>query len=718
MLRLIKWLALSVVALVVIAIAAIGVAVAVIDPNDYREEIAAAAERELGREVALEGEIGWSLFPWLGIEIGRVTVADAEGFHEAPFAEVDRVEVGVRAWPLLQGELHARRLEIERPVVRLMRDEAGEASWADLAERLGDGDDGAEPGSGTDAGAAEGTPGAEDANPAETPARGLLEDMTLEGVLVRDGAFHWQDREADQAFHAEGIAVQTGTIRLGEPIAVDVEAYLDGTERVALEADATVTLPEGAPHVAADWSLSPLDPKAALAALDQEPPQTEDPDALRHVAGTGTIRADAERIEAPDLSLELDDSRLDGTATIRPQAGPAIETDLQVDAIDADRYLPPDEAQAEGAQDGATEGGGNPDGNGASGEPGLGDLSEIKLDLPLEPLRELALDGRVGIGELRIMDLRLEVLEAELTGDGGELGAEALRAELYEGRLDGHALLDARGEAPAFDLGVDLEGVSFAPLLDDLTGRDWLHGEGMFRFAGEGGGPHVEALIEDLDGDGELRVEDGLILGVNLPHEIRKAAAQLRREEPPEASQDGTGFTELTASLDLAGGTARNDDLRLVAPLLEATGEGQADILAEQVDYRVTATLDEDIGRADAPLLARLAGASVPMTVTGPLLDPRVELDLAAAIGEERLEELGAAREEIEAAIEAERDEIEERARDEAEALEDEAREEADRLEEEAREEQEALEERLDEEADEAEERIREEADDLIDDLL
>ena len=46
---------------------------------------------------------------------------------------------------------------------------------------------------------------------------------------------------------------------------------------------------------------------------------------------------------------------------------------------------------------------------------------------------------------------QLNALEAELAGDSGELGADALRAELYEGRLDGHALIDAHGETPAVD---------------------------------------------------------------------------------------------------------------------------------------------------------------------------------------------------------------------------------------------------------------------------
>ena len=67
------------VALIVVAVIALPL---IFDPNDYKPQINAAIERQIGREVNISGDIGLSVFPWLGLELGRVEVANAEGFGD------------------------------------------------------------------------------------------------------------------------------------------------------------------------------------------------------------------------------------------------------------------------------------------------------------------------------------------------------------------------------------------------------------------------------------------------------------------------------------------------------------------------------------------------------------------------------------------------------------------------------------------------------------
>ncbi len=683
MLRVLKWLLLGLATLIGALVLAVAVAVMVIDPNAYRDEIAAFAERQLGRELTIEGEIDWTFLPWLGLEIGRVTVADAEGFHDAPFVELDRVAASVRVWPLLRGELETRVLELDRPVIRLMRDRQGRPNWADLAERLG-GPEATE--TGTQAPAE--TPPDSSAGAEQAGGAGALADATIGGVEIREAAIHWTDRSAGQEMVIDPVNVSLDTLRLDQPIDIHADALIGGQERIALDGEARVTLAESTPELTASWTLAPLDPKGVISALGLEPPTTADPQALRRLAGSGEAVVTPERIELPTLTLELDDSRLQGEATVQPQ-GPSIDLTLALDAIDADRYLPPAAADDAGAGMASGEAGAagetdNGTGDGAaSGDASLGDLRAVSLDFPLAPLRDLTLDGQVEIGELHIADLRIEALEASLAGADGEVGADALEARLYDGRFSGHATLNARGEAPAFDIATRLEGVRFGPLLEDLLDRDWLHGTGRFRFSGSGGGPHLHALIEDFEGEGRLALEDGALLGLNIPHEIRKAGARLQGEEPPEAPQDEerTDFTELTASLALSDGVARNDDLLLKAPLFQARGAGEADILAERIDYRIDTTLDEGLAAEEAPLLHDLAGVTVPLTITGALLEPDLGVD---------------AQGQLETALEAERQELEQRVDEEQKELEEEAEQE------------------LEEQGDEAEKRLREELNNLL----
>ena len=55
------------------------------DPNDYRDQIAEEVRRETGRELVIEGDLGLSVFPRFGIDIGRTTLGNAPGFGSEPF---------------------------------------------------------------------------------------------------------------------------------------------------------------------------------------------------------------------------------------------------------------------------------------------------------------------------------------------------------------------------------------------------------------------------------------------------------------------------------------------------------------------------------------------------------------------------------------------------------------------------------------------------------
>ena len=45
------------------------------DPNDYKDEIRQIARDKAHIELTLNGDIGWSLFPWLGLELHDASVA-------------------------------------------------------------------------------------------------------------------------------------------------------------------------------------------------------------------------------------------------------------------------------------------------------------------------------------------------------------------------------------------------------------------------------------------------------------------------------------------------------------------------------------------------------------------------------------------------------------------------------------------------------------------
>jgi len=67
-------LGLFVTLLVLIVIAAI-VLPKIFNPNDYREQITQLVKDKTGRDITIGGDLELSVFPWLGVSTGRLTVS-------------------------------------------------------------------------------------------------------------------------------------------------------------------------------------------------------------------------------------------------------------------------------------------------------------------------------------------------------------------------------------------------------------------------------------------------------------------------------------------------------------------------------------------------------------------------------------------------------------------------------------------------------------------
>ncbi len=77
------------------------------DPNDYKDEIRQIARDKANLELDLKGDIGWSLFPWLGLELHDTSIAST-ATPTKPFADLQMLGLSVRVPPLLRKDADER----------------------------------------------------------------------------------------------------------------------------------------------------------------------------------------------------------------------------------------------------------------------------------------------------------------------------------------------------------------------------------------------------------------------------------------------------------------------------------------------------------------------------------------------------------------------------------------------------------------------------------
>ena len=192
-----------------VAVAAI-VLPLVVDPNKYKGRIAEEVQKATGREFAILGDIDLSVFPWLGLDIGRMRLANAQGFGDEPMAEVLGAQVRVKLLPLLSRRVEMDRVVIQDPVIRLAKDKQGRTNWQDIQEHM-------------ERQAAE-KPQEKPAEPGE-PGKSPLESIELAGLEVENGLLVWNDMQADARYEVRELNVEVGELSMqGQPRPFPVSA--------------------------------------------------------------------------------------------------------------------------------------------------------------------------------------------------------------------------------------------------------------------------------------------------------------------------------------------------------------------------------------------------------------------------------------------------------------------------------------------------------------
>jgi len=377
-----------------------------------------------------------------------------------------------------------------------------------------------------------------------------------------------------------------------------------------------------APAITGEIALAPFTPRKLLDRLGQAQPVCADPKVLGRASVKANVQGTATSLRLSNLLIVLDDSKLTGTIAVNGFDQPAVGCDLALDAIDVDRYLPP------------TAKGEAPPPPPATPGAGAGGASE----LPLETLRTLDLDTTVRIGRLKVANIRVSDVTLAATAKGGEIRLHPATAHLYDGEYRGDVRLDARGPEPVVRLDETLAGVNAGLLLRDALGEERVSGKATLHAQITARGSGVDAITRTASGTAEFRVTDGAVRGVNLGRVLREARSALALTKgqrlTPVQEVEETDFTELAGTLRIDQGKLRNDDLAAKSPLLRISGVGEVDLVREEVDYLLTATVVETRTGQGGKELDDLAGIPIPVRISGPFAKLEYRPDLRGVIKE------------------------------------------------------------------------------------
>lgn len=363
----------------------------------------------------------------------------------------------------------------------------------------------------------------------------------------------------------------------------------------------------GDPSYEGTLKLPAFNARQFMSRLNLEAPVMADATVLQKVAAEADFVGTANSFNLNRLAMQLDDTTINGSVKLNDLTTMSGSFDIDIDTINADRYLPPPSETTTAADTGEAS------------------------PLPVDDLRKLNVEGSLDIKQLTISGLQMSDISVPLKAADGVIALSPLKANLYEGSFNGDINLNVTGAESVAKVNTTLTSINLAPLMKDFMDSTYVSGKGNIELALESRGNDSKTIKRNINGSGKLALTDGVLTGVDVGGSLTAVETMIRSRQlvnPPQGGQ--TPFENFSATLAIANGVVSSNDLLIKAPGWQLTGAGTlADLEREIIDFDLVARVDPGTATV-AEQQYDIGGHDLPIACSGALSSPRCLPDAKA----------------------------------------------------------------------------------------
>ncbi len=600
-----KLIALSLSALLLLILGAIVIFIITVDPADYKPLLSEQVRAATDRELTINGSIQLTLFPRLGIAATDADLANPEGFSQPTFAHVDRIQLKIKALPLLLGQVRLGHTYIEGLQLFLNKTSSGAHNWHFDSK----------------------------ANRQQTTTATSKRQLELADVTVSNSSISYSDDTQQQQFSITNLGLDTdglNTAGNGFDVKLHFTTRLNKTVLLPIQLETTITLDHSAQptrltsttlsfdklvlkakqiqlqyvkslNIDGDISVPALNLREYLTKLTLNI-NTPNQAALQNLSASAILHYDPTLFSLNNIKLELDASKLTGSFKHHVQQGYRFK--FNIDKLNLDSYL------------------GKP-----ANKPKRVSTKTIKHQPIANRLQQLRLLSTINIKQLKYRNLNFSNFVLPLYAKDGLIKVGTLTADFYDGIINSTLTTDATvspWQTTAITL---ISGASAKPLLSTLAGSDELSGKVKIDSNLKMTGITPKQWLKTMTGSIAFRVNRGQLNHINLIQQMQKAIATMHETKVNTNSNESTEFSTLSGTFIIEHGKASNNDLLLRHPLLQVTGTGFIRLADQLVQYHAVAK-------------ASNITVPVPIKITGRLPKPNIVIDIEQLIKHEAQRQL------------------------------------------------------------------------------
>ncbi len=585
-----KWLIRAVLTIVVLLGLLIAYVVLFLDPNEYKQTISEQVQEATGLDLRIEGEITWSFWPSVAIQLEDVQVANPEGFSEYSLLEAGVISSSVQLLPLITGQVSIDHITISDAMVNLVTSRSGDSN---IEAILG-----------------------------QSESAGETADTDLApGGELRAGEVSFSNVQLNM------IDQMSGTVRVMMLDEARLDSFIPGAEsRLSLSG------------MVSDSNLPRLESVGIANILSEADAMLE----RIELVGMLTVGGSDGLVSLSQLELDTrlvgfkSDITLSADLVYNSNQGERLLLDNATLGINQETYVLSVDLPRHGALTAEF----SLDGQSMNLDALIDSVSSFASSVDSDEIQSVAdnqapdwtdfvdIGGRIRIDRLTYAGMTIGNIEAAVTKRSSTLGATIVRAESFGGEISVELGADMDTVPAEIRVSADFAQIDMAQLTEHVAGSPMINSLGDVSLQLTGQGLDPGGLLRTLGGAGDYEFTAGALLGVDLTRLVEELIAQESLVGVTGVFEGETAFEAMSGTIAIDKGVVTIPDFRMVSDSFNVTGNGSLDLNAGTVDYSMQVRL---LGTLEDLFLERYGDYSeavLPIAISGDMAVPSIGFDL------------------------------------------------------------------------------------------
>lgn len=525
-----------------------------LDKEKILEMAAQEVKKQTGATLTVDGEVGLTIFPTLGISLGEVSLEMPD--PQQPSLEARGLDIAVQLMPLLSKEVAIDGISLDGLVVKIVT--------------------------------------APDPEPLDTSK---MSDQELKAFYAKRKAAREEAGKAGEAESAlaaplamniQKLSVSDSRLEMteagGATTVVELlrlegqDLNLDGR---AIPVEADIRLPGDEPMEISLKGKVVVNPQTQLLGLE-----TLDIEVRGAMPETITLKTSGELDigrQVADLKLEaqIGETRAEGQLRYANFESPQIDTQLRMNLFNPAIFaIAGPEAAVESQGDSET-------------------TESDDIPLPLDAIRVMDTRANLTIDKLVFEPHVVSNLKAKLRVVNGNVQLPKVTGQVHGGELNMKGSLIAKHAIARVNSQGSLTGVDIARVLESVESEPVLTGTADLSWKLHGKGNSSNALTQSMAGPIELVARDAVLVDMGVEQMMCEAVALVNQESLSAEFPGSSEFQALAIDIKLGKGKARLAPLKAQLGSIKLNGTGALDLSSQDFDTRFTARMSAGLEKLD-----------------------------------------------------------------------------------------------------------------------